>query len=333
VKKIMQNRMKPTKFRNLHPHSPHNFAGVVRWKLGFSPDKPDSILPPNLRNELPVSSLALLSASPDRGQIRLTWIGHSTFLMQHHGLNILTDPIFGDCQPLPIGRMRRSTEPGIRLEDLPPIHHVLISHSHYDHLDAPAIRALQRRANQSKSPSNGIQFWVPEGLASWFRKRGIAKCHEIPWGQSARLTDGIHIHSVPAQHGSARTLFDRNRSHWCGWVLQSPERTAYFAGDTGYAPIFRDIGARFGGFDLSLIPIGCYNPRWLMQPVHLNPVEAVQVHLDVQSRLSVACHWGTFRLADEPLNEPPALLAQALASHHIDASRFLALQPGHAIDV
>jgi N-acyl-phosphatidylethanolamine-hydrolysing phospholipase D len=298
---------------------------VLRWKLGLAAAKSEAAAGERLRGEFvthdaPVESL---TDAPAKTRIRLTWIGHSTFLIQHQGLNILTDPIFGDCQPVPIGRMRRSTAPGIRFEDLPAIDHVLISHSHYDHLDAPTIRAF----------GNRVRYWVPEGLTAWFRRRGITHCEELSWWQSAKLAEDTAIHCVPAQHGSARTLFDRNRTHWCGWVVESAERSAYFAGDTGYSPTFREIGKRFGGFDVAMIPIGAYNPRWLMHPVHLNPAEAVQVHKDVQSRLSIACHWGTFRLADEPIDEPPALLAQELAKQGVDPAKFLAFRPGGCIEV
>jgi len=321
----MQKRLRRTKFRNLHPHSAHNFAGIVRWKLGLAAERSDVPLssPPPFEVAFCAPPEKPVGAAPLKNQIRLTWIGHSSFLLQHHGLNILTDPIFGDCQPIPVGRMRRSTAPGIRFEDLPPIHHVLISHSHYDHLDLPTIRKL----------GNGVRYWVPEGLSRWFRRRGITSCRELAWWQSAQLTEELSIHCVPAQHGSARTLFDRNRTHWCGWVVKSNDRTAYFAGDTGYSPIFREIGERFGGFDLCMIPIGAYNPRWLMHPVHLNPADAVKVHQDVRSRQSVACHFGTFRLADEPIEEPPALLAQELALANIDARKFLALRAGDAIEI
>ncbi len=335
----MLKRTRRTRFRNLHPHAPHNFAGIVRWKLGLDASRAAvsnaATRPPIMQG---VSSAAPAfqregATSPAPGG-RATWIGHSTFLIQLNGLNILTDPIFGDCQPLPVGRMRRSCAPGMRLADLPPIHHVLVSHSHYDHLDAPAIRALNARAKEDRT-----QFWVPEGLSPWFRRRGITNCRELAWGETAQIADQLLLHCVPAQHGSARTLFDRNRSHWCGWVLENrneitgSNRRIYFAGDTGYSPIFREIGERFRGFDLSLIPIGCYNPRWLMQPVHLNPADAVQVHIDVHSRQSIACHWGTFRLADEPLEEPPALLAHELAVAHIDPNTFQAIQPGQSIQI
>jgi len=324
----MLKRTRRTKFHNLHPHSAHDFAGIVRWKLGLASENSENSDIPAVKASgkswaLRTPPQKPAAGSPEKAQIRLTWIGHSSFLIQHQGLNILTDPIFGDCQPIPVGRMRRSTPPGIRFADLPPIDHVLISHSHYDHLDLPTIRKL----------GNGVRYWAPEGLSRWFRRRGITSCRELAWGQSAQLSEELAVHCVPAQHGSARTLFDRNRTHWCGWVIKSTDRTAYFAGDTGYSPIFRELGEQFGGFDLAMIPIGAYNPRWLMHPVHLNPADAVQVHLDVRSRLSIACHWGTFRLADEPPEEPPALLAQELALAHVDPAKFLAIRPGDAVEV
>jgi N-acyl-phosphatidylethanolamine-hydrolysing phospholipase D len=320
----MKKRTRRIPFRNLHPHSPHDFRGVVRWKLGLAGSEPTAL--PLGTMAMPGSAVSRPEAALDPGRIRAVWIGHSTFLLRHQGLNILTDPIFGNCQPLPVGRLRRACAPGMRPVDLPAIEHVLISHSHYDHLDAPAIRAIRRR-------NPGVRFWVPEGLSGWFHRRGIGEITELAWGQWAQLSAEVVIHCVPAQHGSARTLFDRNRTHWCGWVVASAARSVYFAGDTGYAPIFREIGQQFGGFDLALIPIGCYSPRWLMHPVHLDPAEAVQVHQDVRSRQSVACHWGTFRLADEPLSEPPALLAQELARAGIEAGQFVALQPGESLDV
>ena len=259
--------------------------------------------------------------------VRLTWIGHSTFLIQHSGQNILTDPIFGNCQPLALGSLRRAVSPGICLTDLPHIDHVLISHSHYDHLDAPSVRALGKN----------VRYWTPEALSSWFLRRGIGTASELRWWKSAMLSPEIAIHSVPAQHGSGRSPFDLNRSHWCGWVLQSATRSIYFAGDTGYSPSFTEIGERlgerFGGFDLAILPIGAYNPRWLMKPVHLNPADAVQAHLDLRSKLSVACHWGTFQLTDEPLGEPPILLARELAAKKIDPANFRVLRVGDTLDV
>jgi N-acyl-phosphatidylethanolamine-hydrolysing phospholipase D len=314
------------RFRNIDAHSSHTLWGVLRWKLGFARQKGRSSRP--FAEPLPKGpgrdvSDEGASFPITKKQIRLTWIGHSTFLIQHRGRNILTDPIFGNCSPLPLGRLRRAVPPGVGLDCLPPIHDVLVSHSHYDHLDASTIRAL----------GSGVHYWVPKGLSKWFRKRGIPSCQELGWWDSASLSEDIVLHSVPAQHASGRSVFDRDRTLWCGWVLQSSERSIYFAGDTGYCSSFREIGRRFGGFDLAMIPIGAYEPRWLMQPMHLNPAEAVKVHLDIASRLSVGCHWGTFRLTDEPLDEPPILLARELETQHLSDRSFLVLRVGETIEV
>lgn len=318
--KLLGNR-----FRNLYAHAPHTLSGVLRWKLGLARhDRPSQPSADLASNGPTLHALdASLSAPATKGRIQLTWIGHSTFLIQYQGRNILTDPIFGNCQPMAIGGLRRSSPPGICFDCLPPIDDVLISHSHYDHLDAPTVRALGDR----------VRYWVPTGLSGWFRKREIGSCQELGWWESGAVSEEIAIHCVPAQHASGRSVFDRDRTHWCGWVLQSSERSIYFAGDTGYSPSFREIGRRFGGFDLAMIPIGGYEPRWLMHPMHLNPAEAVQAHIDIASRLSVACHWGTFRLTDEPLYEPPELLAQVLCARHIDPQAFLALRAGKTLEM
>jgi len=316
-------------FHNLYPDTPLELRDVLRWKLGLGPKEVPPVILPETREALAVAAglakkrTAELTEVPAAERVRLTWIGHATFLLQHYGRNILTDPIFGDCQPVPIGRLRRALPPGIALRDMPRIDDVVISHSHYDHLDKPAIKAL----------GAGVHYWVPMGLGEWFRKRGMERCTEMGWWQSAELGGGITLHSVPAQHSSGRTGRDRDETLWCGWVLKSATRTVYFAGDTGYSPVFREIGARFGGVDLAILPIGAYQPRWLMKVVHMNPAEAVQAHLDVEARTSVGCHFGTFRLADEPLEEPPALLAQELAARQIDPQRFLALANGESIDI
>ena len=312
------------RFTNLQPHPTHGLLDILRWQLGGGPVEPPLIPPGQLPPYQPESCSPGNLAQPDPKQVQLTWIGHSTFLIQHRGRNILTDPIFGNCQPLPFSnKLRRASPPGVTFAALPEIHDVLISHCHYDHLDAPTIKAL----------GNVPNYWLPSGLSPWFQRRGISHCRELAWWQSASLADGWKILCVPAQHFAARTPFDRDRTHWCGWVLRTAERTVYFAGDTGYCPIFKEIGERFGGFDLAMIPIGAYRPRWIMQSIHVDPNEAVQIHRDVRSRRSVACHWGTFRLTDEPLNEPPAVLRQAVAERGLPAEEFRALKFGETIVV
>ena len=301
---------------------------MLRWKTGWAPREPAPTLPDHpLADHLlrPVTPDCQRLQHPDPGQIQLTWIGHSTFLIQHQARNVLTDPIFGDClTPIPGFRLPRQTPPGLRPDQLPPIHEVLISHNHYDHLDVPAIAWLRTSGGQPR-------FWLPSGLGDWFRGQQVANFQELAWGESASMGGEMEIHSVPAQHFAARGPFDRNRTHWCGWVLRSATRTIYFAGDTGYNPGFREIGKRFGGMDLALIPIGAYRPRWVMQPIHVDPFEAVKIHQDVGSRCSVGGHWGTFLLTDEPVGEPPALLSLALAEKHLPANNFRVLRPGETM--
>ena len=316
-------------YRNQFPHPRHGLLDVLRWKLGLGPREPNRTVSTHYPSDwlAPVAPALKVLRSPVFSRIQLTWIGHSTFLIQHRGRNFLTDPIFGDClTPIPGFNLRRTTPAGLTLEQLPPVHDVLISHNHYDHLDAPTIQRLESRAGSTR-------FWLPSGLGQWFTRNGIGNHRELAWWESASIDEGMLIHSVPAQHFAARGALDRNRTHWCGWMLLSPSRTIYFAGDTGYCPTFREIGERFGAIDLAIIPIGAYRPRWLMRPMHVDPYEAVKIHQDVRARLSVAAHWGTFRLTDEPLNEPPELLRAALTANRVSEESFRFLRPGETITI
>lgn len=263
---------------------------------------------------------------PDRASIAATWIGHSTFLLQVAGLNILTDPIFSPyCSPFPIPRLRRAVPPALTIRELPPLDLILLSHAHYDHLDHPSLRQL--------GPS--IPIACPLGLGSVLHRWGFPQAVEFGWGDRGEL-GAAQIISLPVQHGAARTAFDRNATLWCGWMLDISGRRIFFAGDTGYAPYFPDLLAQFAPVDLALLPIGAYAPRWFMQPLHMNPTEAVQTHGDLRAQVSIAMHWGTFRLTDEPLDAPPAQLRHALALSSIPESAFriagfgetIALSPG-----
>jgi N-acyl-phosphatidylethanolamine-hydrolysing phospholipase D len=318
-----------TIYRNQFHHPHHGLLDVLRWKLGFGPREVKAPARNNfpINEFLPAASSCKGLQSQDPSRVQITWIGHSTFLIQYCNRNFLTDPIFGDClTPFPGVLLHRKTPPGLMLNQLPPIHEVLISHCHYDHLDEPTVTRLCRAENAPR-------FWLPQGLGGWFRRKRIVQFKELAWWQSASMERGWEIHSVPAQHFAARGPFDRNRTHWCGWVLRHTGRTIYFAGDTGYYPGFCEIGDRFSGFDLALIPIGAYCPRWLMRPMHADPFEAVKIHQDVCSRFSVAGHWGTFRLTDEPLDEPPRLLQAALAEQNLSLKDFALLRPGQTISL
>jgi N-acyl-phosphatidylethanolamine-hydrolysing phospholipase D len=303
------------RFENLCPHEMHGVVDFLRWKvLERSPIAP-AYSPPVVA----IDSFAqrkLLELEP-----AVTWIGHSSFFLRLAGRGVLLDPVLSDfCAPIRLRRLKRRVPPGVPFESVAGPDLVLITHNHYDHLDLPTIRRLPMET----------EFIVPQGLASWFRKHGRNNVREAGWWESIDL-GGLRVTSVPAQHFSSRTLWDRNRTLWCGWVLQSQSETVYCGGDTGYCRTFREIGERYGPMDLSLIPIGAYAPRWFMKPVHVDPEQAVQIHKDVRSKLSVACHWGTFCLTDEPMDEPPKLLARELAAAHIPPETFRVLAIGETL--
>jgi N-acyl-phosphatidylethanolamine-hydrolysing phospholipase D len=307
-------------FQNLSVSSARGFGGLLRWQLGLGPHETPPVSPEEsskFKAEIvPASISALKQADPEK--IVITWIGHSTFLIQTQGLNILTDPVFSErCSPVSFFGVKRVVPPGLRLEELPPIHIVLISHNHYDHLDGPTIERL------GGSPT----YLVPLGLSKWFKKRGIRNVKEFDWWQSFAF-EGLEFHAVPAQHFSGRTPFDRNRTLWSGWVIQSNPGKIFFAGDTGYSPVFKEIGDRLGPMKVSLIPIGAYRPRWFMSPVHVNPPEAIQILKESRSDQAIASHWGTFKLSDEPLGEPPLYLKKSLEESGLDEEKFILMKIG-----
>jgi N-acyl-phosphatidylethanolamine-hydrolysing phospholipase D len=224
----------------------------------------------------------------------LTWIGHSTFLVRTDGASFLTDPMFSHrASPFSFMGPRRMIPPGLPLEALPPIDFVLLSHDHYDHADLPTVRWLGRR---------GTRFVVPTGLAEWVRRAG-GDAIELGWWREIEV-GGLLIHCVPAQHFSGRSLRDRNRRLWAGWVVGGPTRRFYYAGDTGYSEVFKEIGRRFGPIDLATVPIGAYLPASMMHQVHTTPEEGLQIAQDVGARRAVAMHFGTFDLSDEPVDQP-----------------------------
>jgi L-ascorbate metabolism protein UlaG (beta-lactamase superfamily) len=256
---------------------------------------------------------------------RVTWLGHSTVLLQLDGQHLLTDPHLSErVSPVSFLGPRRKGPLVATPEDLPRIDVVLISHSHYDHLDAETIDRIARRG--------ATQFVVPLGLGEWFRDRGIDRVIELDWWQQ-REVGGFRIHSVPVQHWSRRGLFDRNRSLWSGWIAERGGFRFFHPGDTGYSPDFKQIGARFAPVDLAALPIGAYEPSWFMRLYHIDPDEAVAVHCDVGARQSMAVHWGTFDLTDEPLDEPPRRLAEALRRRGMPGERFWVPQHGASMEL
>jgi L-ascorbate metabolism protein UlaG (beta-lactamase superfamily) len=221
------------------------------------------------------------------------------------GLNILTDPIWSHrASPLRWAGPRRVRRPGLAFEKLPPIHVVLVSHNHYDHMDLPTLRRLQQRF--------APLFLTGMGNRRYLRKRGLAHVEELDWWQTHSAPDGLSVTMTPAQHFSRRGLFDGLRTLWGGFLLRAGSKQVYFTGDSAYGDHFRDIARRLGQVDLALLPIGAYEPRWLMQAAHMNPEEAVRAHLDLQPRLSLGMHFGTFQLTDEAIDSPIEELRESL---------------------
>jgi N-acyl-phosphatidylethanolamine-hydrolysing phospholipase D len=289
---------------------------VILWKTGYYNDLNPSISPPF------DFSYPSISKNFTKEQPSAVWIGHSTYLVEVDGLAILTDPVWDSyCSPFPIRSLRRYSEPPIPLADLPPIDIVLLSHNHYDHLDAKTVMSLHRFHPQ-------IEWVVPERVAPWFQKRGIRNVTELQrW--KAHSVKNCKITAVPAQHFSGRTLWDKNKTHWNGYVVETPSKRLYFAGDTGYnSKDFNQIGERFSQMDLSLIPIGSYIPREFMKPVHIDPYEAVQIHQEVHSLFSLGMHWNTFCLSDEPYDRPPYDLYLAMEAKKLPFETFLPIDIG-----
>ena len=234
---------------------------------------------------------------------------------------ILTDPVF-TTHAGPFGRLgpRRVRPPAIPIDRLPLPDIIVVSHNHYDHLQPSSLRRCVHGAEP--------QIITALGLGPFLRRLTLQNVIELDWWQTADLGGGWTVTCVPAQHFSARTPFDRNRTLWCGFVLRSATETVYFAGDSGYGPHFKAIGRRCPGIDLALLPIGAYEPRWFMRPVHVNPDEAVQAHVDVGARVSLGMHFGTFQLTDEAIDEPLLALGRALDARGIPDEEFTTLDFG-----
>jgi L-ascorbate metabolism protein UlaG (beta-lactamase superfamily) len=258
----------------------------------------------------------------DEAAAVVTFIGHATFLIQTAAGNILTDPMYAQrAGPFNLVGPRRVRQPAVRFDDLPPIAIVLLSHNHYDHCDLSALKALARRFDPI--------VITPLGNGRLVRSAGCRRVEELDWWQEAG-TDAGPITLTPAHHFSARTPFDRNRALWGGFLFAAGGRRIYFAGDSAYAPLFRDIRARLGAPDLALLPIGAYEPRWFMGAVHMNPAEAVQAHLDLGAGESIGMHFGTFQLTAEAIDEPLRALEEARRANDVPASQFRTLEFGES---
>jgi N-acyl-phosphatidylethanolamine-hydrolysing phospholipase D len=328
----------PTGFRNNYIGSVTKSVGdLLRWQWSRIRDR----LPPAPQVPTPQVAADLefvhRNAAAGGGMVpAVTWIGHATMLVQAGGLNVLTDPIFSKrASPVQFMGPARAHTAGIALKDLPHIDVVVISHNHYDHLDRGSVKAL---AEQAGGPP---LFLVPLGLKAWLEGIGIAGGVELDWwdnyGHAGAGGRPIEFHLVPAQHWSSRTLNDRNKTLWGGWAVLSDDFQWFFTGDTGYSKDFKDVREHFaarqtaeqgGGFDIALIAVGACLPRWFMKDQHVDLDEAVQIHLDLGAKRSIGVHWGTFQLADDPLDQPIHELAGVCRAKGVAAESFFLLPIG-----
>ena len=257
--------------------------------------------------------------------LRVTLVGHASYLIQTAGLNILMDPLWSQrASPVSFAGPKRVNPPGIAFDDLPQIDCVLITHNHYDHMDATTLVRLATQFNP--------RIIVPLGndaiLKATDKRLTNITAHD--WRESIQLSDVVRVTLEPALHWSARGIMDRFMALWCSFVIEAPVGNIYACGDTGYDPnsIFPAMRAKYGGFRLALLPIGAYEPRWFMQEQHMNPEEAVKVFQELGADTAIGHHWGTFRLTNEGVDRPREALAAALSAARIEASRFQAFQPG-----
>ncbi len=311
-----------TLFFNPEGRSPGRLTDLLKWKLATRPPKWPPAAPSPFAPARPEPCI-------DGGALRLTMIGHSSLLVQTAGLNILTDPVWSlRASPLAFAGPKRVNAPGIAFADLPPIDLVLLSHNHYDHLDLATLARLKKAHDPLVVTPLGndavIHAAVPQMRVS---------THD--WGQSREIGARAVVHVEPAHHWSARGARDRRMALWGSFVVETTAGKLYFGGDTGFHDglNYRLLAARHGGFRLAILPIGAYEPRWFMEPHHQNPEEAVAGMALCRAAFAAGCHWGTFRLTDEPLEEPAVRLGEALAAAGIAAERFRALRPGEVWDV
>jgi len=305
------------RFVNLDGTVPQSLGTVLKWSVVDRVAGRRRQSPARAAVPVVTPDPALIGAPPEPGQpARLTWLGHASWLVQLDGVSILIDPVLGDGLPGGIGR---NAGPGLAAAALPPIRAQLVSHSHYDHLDLPTLTAV------------GAPVIAGRRLEPLFRGSQLF-CTELGWWEQARVGD-VRITFVPAQHWSRRGLFDANQTLWGGFVIEGRSATLYHAGDTGWFDGFAEIGRRFPRIDAALLPIGAYDPEWFMGPQHMNPEQALAALQALGAGQLLAMHWGTFKLTDEPLDEPPQRLEAERVRLGLPASRVRVLAIGETIEV
>ncbi|MNK06312.1 metal-dependent hydrolase [compost metagenome] len=308
-------------FYNNYDNSPKASFWKWQWARLTTKNPPEVPFEP----EIMKTDTGFLKENKNRNTF--TWIGHASALLQIEGLNILIDPVFSErVSPVSFMGPKRHVALPFQVSDLPPIDAVVISHSHYDHLDLDTLKELHKRNGEA------TLFLVPLGIQELLASEGIKNVKELDWWEDITIKT-LKLTFTPAQHWTQRGLFDRNQSLWGGWYLQAPSLKFLYTGDTGYSKDFQDIRAKLGPADVAMIPIGAYEPRWFMKQQHVNPEEALKIHQDLGAKTSIGVHWGTFRLADESLGAPAVDLKVALEKENVSSETFRVMKHGETIQL
>lgn len=292
---------------------------AIKWLLSRKP-KP-----------WPKQTVSIKTVKPDpiylfKDKIKVTFVGHSTFLIQTDSFNILTDPVWADyAGPTRLLSVKRMKNPGVILEEVPKLDLILLTHNHYDHMDKKTLTYFAKRDNPLIVTSMGI--------AKDLVKCGFTHVKELEWWQKVDLWNGCSVELVPAQHFSGRYIIDSNKSLWGGFILQIGEKQIYYAGDTGYGSHFKTIKEKFPHIDIAFLPIGIYEPSWFMSYVHMSPLDAVRAHIDLLPQISIGMHFGTFRLADESIDDPIKDLAKANSMLNVKSEAFVAIEEGKWLEI
>lgn len=258
----------------------------------------------------------------NHSKLSVTWVGHATTLIQIDGVNILTDPIWSErCSPVSFIGPKRYTPPGIKIENLPRIDIVILSHNHYDHTDLPTLKQLEEKFHPL--------VFTGIGNKKLLLAEGLKNVKEMDWWEETKTND-LSITFTPTQHFSGRGLFDRDETLWGSYLISGEKEKVYFGGDTGYYTHFREISERLGPIDVAILPIGATEPRWMMEPVHVDPIQAVQAFVDLKAKYLVPMHYMTFVLSDEALDSPVPRTKEELKRAGISEDHFIPLKIGES---
>ncbi len=305
------------KYENSNPSiGLKSLSDVIKWRIDAPP------APERVQIELSSEWQDKDFAADDYA----VWIGHSTFLIKHKNLTVLTDPVFSKrASPFSWIGPKRLIPPAIPMAELPKVDVILISHNHYDHLDIKSIKKIQAR-------NSSLQVFVPKGDMRLLKKRGIRNVFEFGWWDSKPL-DSVDFIFTPAQHWSGRGVFDRNKSWWGGWLIKTKLKSIFHAGDTGYSQDFLKIRSKFGPIDVAFLPIGAFEPRWFMSGQHVDPTEALKIAADLEVTKAYGMHWGTFILTDEAVLEPRKQLIKLQTPAINPARPIFTPKPGEWLDL